>query len=41
MVRRHHQLDGHEFEQVLGVVDGQASLVCCGPWGRKESDMTD
>ena len=41
MVGRHHQLDGHEFEQVLGVVDGQASLVCCSPWGRKESDTTE
>ena len=23
-----------------GVGDGQGSLVCCSPWGRKESDMT-
>ena len=37
----HHQLDGHEFEQVPGVGDGQGSLVCCSPWGRKESDMTE
>ena len=29
----HHQLDGHEFEQALGVSDGQGSLVCCSPWG--------
>ena len=28
--------DGHEFEQALGVGDGQGSLVCCSPWGRKE-----
>ena len=35
MVGWHHQLDGHEFEQVLGVDDGQGSLVCCRPWGRK------
>ena len=23
----HHRLDGHEFEQALGVGDGQGSLV--------------
>ena len=37
----HHQLDGHEFEQAPGVGDGQGSLVCCSPWGHKESDTTD
>ena len=26
MVGWHHQLDGHEFEQALGVGDRQASL---------------
>ena len=36
-----HQLDGHEFEQALGVGDGQGSLVCCNLWGCKESDMTE
>ena len=36
----HHWLDGHEFEQDLGVGDGQGSLVCCSPWGCKELDMT-
>ena len=41
MVGWHHQLDGHESEQALGVGDGQGSLVCCSPWGRKESDMTE
>ena len=41
MVGWHHWLDGHEFEQVLGDGEGQGSLVCCSPWGRKESDMTD
>ena len=40
-VRRHHQLDGHEFEQAPGVDDGQGSLACCGPWGRKESDTAE
>ena len=37
----HHQLDGHEFEQVPGVGDGQGSLVYCSPGGHKESDMTE
>ena len=38
----HHPLDGHEFEQALGVgMNGQGSLVCCSPWGCKESDMTE
>ena len=41
MVGWHHRLDGHEFEQALGVGDGQEGLVCCGPWGRKESDRTE
>ena len=41
MVGWHHQLDGHEFEQTLGVGDGQGSLVCCSPWGCKESDTTE
>ena len=40
MVGQHHQLDGHEFEQALGVGDGQGSLACCSPWDHKESDMT-
>ena len=35
------QLDGHEFEQAPGIGDGQGSLVCCSPWGCKESDMTE
>ena len=41
MVGWHHRLDGHEFEQALGVGDGQGSLACCSPWGCKESDMTE
>ena len=40
MVGWHHQLNGHEFEQALGVHDGQGSLAC-SPWGHKESDMTE
>ena len=31
----HHQLDGQEFEQSLGVGDGQGSLACYSPWGHK------
>ena len=41
MVGWHHRLDGHEFEQALGVGDGLGSLACCSPWGRKESDSTE
>ena len=41
MVGRHHQLDGHEFEQALGYGKGQGSLVCCSPWSHKELDMTE
>ena len=41
MVRWHHRLNEHEFEQVLGVGDGQGSLECCSPWSRKESDTTE
>ena len=40
MVGWHHQLNGREFEQALGVSDGQGSLVRCSPWAHKESDMT-
>ena len=32
---------GHEFEQSLGVGDGQGSLACCSPWGCKNLDMTE
>ena len=41
MVGWHHWLDGHEFEQVLGVADGQGSLACYSPWGCKEWGMTE
>ena len=40
MVGWHHQLNGHEFEQALGVGDGQGGLLCGSPWSRKESDTT-
>ena len=38
MIGWHHQLDGHEFWQAPRVGDGHGALVCCSPWGRKESD---
>ena len=41
MVGWHHQLNGHEFEQAPGDSEGQGSLVCCSPWGHKESDKTE
>ena len=41
MVAWHHQLNGHEFEQVLGVGDGQGSLAGYSPWGHKELDTTE
>ena len=41
MVGWHHQLDGHEFEQALGVGDGQGSLGCYSPWDLKELDTTE
>ena len=41
MVGWHHQLNGHEFEQALGVGDEQGSLASCSPWGHKESNMTE
>ena len=41
MVGWHHQLNGHEFEQAPGDGEGQGSLACCSPWGRKESDTSE
>ena len=40
MVEWYHRLNGREFEQTLGDSEGQGSLECCSPWGRKELDMT-
>ena len=37
----HQQLNGHEFEETPGDGEGQGSLACCSPLGRKESDMTE
>ena len=41
MVGWHHRLNGYEFEPTPGDGEGQGSLVCCSPRGRKESDMTE
>ena len=41
MVGWHHQLNGHEFEQGLGVGDGQGGLARCGSQGYKDSDTTE
>ena len=41
MVGWHHHLNGQEFEQALGVGDGQGRLMCYSPLDHKESDMTE
>ena len=41
MLGWHHRREGHEFEQAPGVNDGQGSLACCNPQGRKILDMTE
>ena len=41
MIGWHHRLSGHEFEQALGVGDGQGGLACRCPWGHKELDTTE
>ena len=35
MVRWHHPLSGHEFEQALGVSEGQGNWSYCSPWAQK------
>ena len=40
MVGWHHWLNGPKSEQTLGDSEGQGSLACCSPWGRKELDTT-
>ena len=35
MIGWHRWLNGHEFEQILGDSEGQGSLACCSPWGRR------
>ena len=41
MVGWHHPLNGHKFEEALGVGDAQGSLACYSPWHCKESDRTE
>ena len=41
MIGWHHRINRHEFEQALGIDDGQGCMVCCSPWGHRESDMTE
>ena len=41
MVGWRHWLNGREFEQAPGVGEGQGRLVCCSPWGCKESDVSE
>ena len=41
MVGWHHWLNGHEFEQALGIGDWQGSLACCSPWGCKVYNMIE
>ena len=41
MAEWHNRLNGHKFEQALGVGDERRSLVCCSPRGCKEWDMTE
>ena len=41
MVDWHHRLNGHEFEQAMEAGEGQGSLMCCSPWGCKQSDLTE
>ena len=40
IIRYHHQLSGHEFEQTLEDRGEQRRLACYSPWGHKELDMT-
>ena len=40
IVKWHHWLNGHEFEQTAGDGEGQGSLECCSSWGRKELDTS-
>ena len=41
MVGWHHRHDGYEFEQTLGVGDGQRGLACCSPQGHQKLDTTE
>ena len=39
-VELNHQINGHELGQTPRDDEGQGGLVCCTPWGHKESDTT-
>ena len=41
MIGWHHGLSGYESEQALGDGEGQGGLVCCSPWGHKETNTTE
>ena len=41
MLGWYHWLNGPKFEHAPGDGEGQGSLACCSPWGRKESDTTE
>ena len=41
MVREYHRLNGHEFEQTLGISEGQRSLACYSPWSCKDWDTPE
>ena len=40
-MRRSDGINGHAFEQTLEDSEGQGSLECFSPWGRKELGMTE
>ena len=40
MMRWHHRLNGHEFEETLQNTERQGSLFCCCTCNRRVSDMT-
>ena len=41
MVGGHHQLNGLEFEQTLGVGDGQGSLECCSGLSKSRIQLSE
>ena len=41
MIGWHHQLNGHESDQIPGDSEGQGSPACCSPRGHEESDVTE
>ena len=37
IVRQHHWLNGHEFDQNVEDSEGQGNLACCNPWSHKRA----